>query len=268
MPSATGAPALDARGVADALIAMISERTGYPVEMLDLNLDIEADLGINSIKRVEILGAFRKQYIGKSTDHVRAAMEQITRRKTLREVVEGCHALLTESSGHPGHAGNGAAHGGNGGNGAAKSNGHSDSMPSATGAPALDARGVADALIAMISERTGYPVEMLELDLDIEADLGIDSIKRVEILGAFRKQYIGEFDRSRARRHGADHAPENLARGRRGLPCPARRKLRAPGARRERRRARERWQCSSQEQRPFGYAVRDRRPGARRARRR
>ena len=112
MPSATGAPALDARGVADALIAMISERTGYPVEMLDLNLDIEADLGINSIKRVEILGAFRKQYIGESTDHVRAAMEQITRRKTLREVVEGCHALLTESSGHPGHAGNGAAQAG------------------------------------------------------------------------------------------------------------------------------------------------------------
>ena len=109
MPSATGAPALDARGVADALIAMISERTGYPVEMLELDLDIEADLGIDSIKRVEILGAFRKQYIGESTDHVRAAMEQITRRKTLREVVEGCHALLAESSGHLEHAGNGTS---------------------------------------------------------------------------------------------------------------------------------------------------------------
>ena len=33
-----------------------------------------------------------------------------------------------------------------------------------------------------ISDLTGYPEEMLNLDMDIEADLGIDSIKRVEIL--------------------------------------------------------------------------------------
>ncbi|MGI9658319.1 MAG: beta-ketoacyl synthase N-terminal-like domain-containing protein, partial [Gaiellaceae bacterium] len=35
----------------------------------------------------------------------------------------------------------------------------------------------------IVSERTGYPTEMLDLDLDLEADLSIDSIKRVEILG-------------------------------------------------------------------------------------
>ncbi|MEW6426947.1 MAG: SDR family NAD(P)-dependent oxidoreductase [Thermodesulfobacteriota bacterium] len=40
-------------------------------------------------------------------------------------------------------------------------------------------------LLAIAAERTGYPVEMLDLDSDMEADLGIDSIKRVEILGSF-----------------------------------------------------------------------------------
>ena len=30
---------------------------------------------------------------------------------------------------------------------------------------------------------------MLELSMDMEADLGIDSIKRVEILGAMQEQY-------------------------------------------------------------------------------
>jgi acyl transferase domain-containing protein/NAD(P)-dependent dehydrogenase (short-subunit alcohol dehydrogenase family) len=39
-------------------------------------------------------------------------------------------------------------------------------------------------LIAIVSELTGYPEEMLGLEMDIEADLGIDSIKRVEILSA------------------------------------------------------------------------------------
>jgi acyl transferase domain-containing protein/NAD(P)H-dependent flavin oxidoreductase YrpB (nitropropane dioxygenase family) len=41
-------------------------------------------------------------------------------------------------------------------------------------------------LLELVSERTGYPTEVLGLEQDMEADLGIDSIKRVEILGAFQ----------------------------------------------------------------------------------
>jgi hypothetical protein len=37
-------------------------------------------------------------------------------------------------------------------------------------------------LLEVVSQLTGYPVEMLGLDMDIESELGIDSIKRVEIL--------------------------------------------------------------------------------------
>jgi hypothetical protein len=44
-------------------------------------------------------------------------------------------------------------------------------------------------LLSVVSEKTGYPSEMLELDMDMEADLGIDSIKRVEILGAMRTHF-------------------------------------------------------------------------------
>ncbi len=45
------------------------------------------------------------------------------------------------------------------------------------------------AFLNVVSEKTGYPTEMLEPDMDMEADLGIDSIKRVEIIGAMREQY-------------------------------------------------------------------------------
>ncbi len=41
-------------------------------------------------------------------------------------------------------------------------------------------------LLDLVSERTGYPQEMLELDHNMEADLGIDSIKRTEIFGGLR----------------------------------------------------------------------------------
>lgn len=38
-------------------------------------------------------------------------------------------------------------------------------------------------VINLISDRTGYPVDLIEPDLDLEADLSIDSIKRAEIAG-------------------------------------------------------------------------------------
>ncbi|WP_218082426.1 phosphopantetheine-binding protein [Anthocerotibacter panamensis] len=45
------------------------------------------------------------------------------------------------------------------------------------------------AFFEIVSDKTGYPVEVLELDMNLEADLGIDSIKWVEILGAFMEQF-------------------------------------------------------------------------------
>ena len=46
-------------------------------------------------------------------------------------------------------------------------------------------------LLEVVSHLTGYPVEMLALDMDIEADLGIDSIKRVEILATLEEKMPG-----------------------------------------------------------------------------
>ncbi|UFR05852.1 SDR family oxidoreductase [Streptomyces sp. Go40/10] len=49
--------------------------------------------------------------------------------------------------------------------------------------PAVTADDVERVVREIISERTGYPVDMIEPDLDLEADLSIDSIKRAEIAG-------------------------------------------------------------------------------------
>ena len=44
-----------------------------------------------------------------------------------------------------------------------------------------------DALLGIVEEKTGYPRDMLGLDQNLEADLGIDSIKRVEVVAALLK---------------------------------------------------------------------------------
>ena len=43
--------------------------------------------------------------------------------------------------------------------------------------------------MAIIAEKTGYPPDMLDLDLDLEADLGIDTVKQAEMFAAIRAAY-------------------------------------------------------------------------------
>ena len=57
-------------------------------------------------------------------------------------------------------------------------------LPEPPMAPA--ATDLVNALLQIVSDKTGYPTDMLELSMDMEADLGIDSIKRMEIFGAMR----------------------------------------------------------------------------------
>ncbi|GGY01017.1 type I polyketide synthase [Streptomyces hiroshimensis] len=52
---------------------VISRRTGYPLDMIDPGLDLDADLGIDSIKRAEIAGEFA-QRAGLGTDNGAAAL--------------------------------------------------------------------------------------------------------------------------------------------------------------------------------------------------
>jgi acyl transferase domain-containing protein/NAD(P)H-dependent flavin oxidoreductase YrpB (nitropropane dioxygenase family) len=69
----------------EALVATVSERTGYPPDMLDPELDLEADLGVDSIKRIEILGAVRERLGLRLGDETSTELvEQLAAAKTLR----------------------------------------------------------------------------------------------------------------------------------------------------------------------------------------
>lgn len=46
----------------------------------------------------------------------------------------------------------------------------------------------AEVLLQVVAEKTGYPAEMLALDMELDSDLGIDSIKRVEIFSALQER--------------------------------------------------------------------------------
>ncbi|MBW4599085.1 MAG: hypothetical protein KME29_05570 [Calothrix sp. FI2-JRJ7] len=53
----------------------------------------------------------------------------------------------------------------------------------------IDATKFGTRLLEVISDKTGYPIDMLDMDMDLEADLGIDSIKQVQIFAAMQEEF-------------------------------------------------------------------------------
>lgn len=137
------------------LLDVVAEKTGYPVDMLRLDMNLDTDLGIDSIKRVEILSAFQERM----PDAPAVNPQDMAALQTLQQILSYMQA--------------------------------SNSVNALT-SPVTAARPVSAALTAtlleVVAEKTGYPVDMLRLDMNLDTDLGIDSIKRVEILSAFQER--------------------------------------------------------------------------------
>ncbi|OEE99130.1 beta-ketoacyl synthase [Vibrio crassostreae 9ZC13] len=163
-PAPVAAPvAVQSADAEKVMLEVVAEKTGYPTEMLDLEMDMEADLGIDSIKRVEILGTVQDEM----PNLPELNPEDLAECRTLGEIVTYMNSKMPASAPV-----------------AAK--------PSATApvqaANGLDAKVVQQTMLEVVAEKTGYPTEMLDLEMDMEADLGIDSIKRVEILGTVQDE--------------------------------------------------------------------------------
>ena len=125
------------------LLSVVSEKTGYPSEMLTMGMELEGDLGIDSIKRVEILSAVRDRVPGlPELDN-----DRMGALRTLDEVV----GYLAEVAGTP-NAGGGAP-----------------ALPSFLMRPeALDRATLQSAVLDAIAAKTGYPRETLELSMQLE----------------------------------------------------------------------------------------------------
>jgi malonyl CoA-acyl carrier protein transacylase len=81
------------------VLRIVGERTGYPPDMLDVNADLEADLGIDSIKRVEIAGRLRKAFphIGATADTSKVG--NLASLRTLSALIERIVSASDEGSG-------------------------------------------------------------------------------------------------------------------------------------------------------------------------
>lgn len=85
-PEPTASQTVEIEKLIEQLYDIVSERTGYPIEMLDPTLDLEADLGIDSIKRIEIFNSFRKLLPSDFKFELESAIEELAELKTLEAI--------------------------------------------------------------------------------------------------------------------------------------------------------------------------------------
>jgi NAD(P)-dependent dehydrogenase (short-subunit alcohol dehydrogenase family) len=83
---------------------VVAERTGYPTEMLEWSSNLEADLGIDSIKRVEIIAASRRRALPELEAPPAWFMEEMTEARTLDAIRAGLSKLAEAQGGRDGRA--------------------------------------------------------------------------------------------------------------------------------------------------------------------
>ncbi|OHV58736.1 polyketide synthase [Pseudofrankia sp. BMG5.36] len=80
--SSTSAGAQGKVDLMAAVLDLIAEGTGYPTEMIELDLDLETDLSVNSLKRTELAGHLAERF---GSAHGR--VDELSRLRTVRAIV-------------------------------------------------------------------------------------------------------------------------------------------------------------------------------------
>ncbi len=132
--------------------------------MLDLDLDLEADLGVDTVKQAEMFAAIRETY-----NIPRDPNLKLRDFPTLARVIQFVYDHRPDLKAAP-------------------------PAPASPPTPATLAEPhpqdpVRENVLNLIAEKTGYPKDMLDLDLDLEADLGVDTVKQAEVFAAVRETY-------------------------------------------------------------------------------
>ena len=186
-PAATSAQVVAGDAVKERILALVVEKTGYPKDMLDLDLDLEADLGVDTVKQAEMFAAIREIY-NIPRDESRKLRDYPTLAHVIRFVYDKRPDLATAPV-------------------VTKEEVQlttpkttvvaEQPAPVPTSTQVVDGDTVKERILALVVEKTGYPKEMLDLDLDLEADLGVDTVKQAEMFAAIREIYSIPRDENR-----------------------------------------------------------------------
>jgi len=169
-PAAPAATKTSTNDLEAFLVNFVVEQTGYPADIVELDAELEADLGIDSIKKAQLFGELREVF----DLPMAAGSLSLDDFPTLRHVRDFLGGLNAKSTPDGAPAADAPA---------------PVSVASVPSATAVSATELEAFLVNFVVEQTGYPADIVELDADLEADLGIDSIKKAQLFGELREVF-------------------------------------------------------------------------------
>lgn len=128
----------------EAFLRVVANKTGYPIESLSLQHMIAEDLGIDSIKRVEIFEELKEQFAFEEHNHFTAV--------TLEDIFSTIQKTNVKNV-------------------------------------TTKDEDTKEIIIHIIAKLTGYPQDSIKENHMLAEELGIDSIKRMEIFDALQQRF-------------------------------------------------------------------------------
>jgi acyl transferase domain-containing protein/NAD(P)-dependent dehydrogenase (short-subunit alcohol dehydrogenase family)/acyl carrier protein len=184
IPSAAGPSDAEIR---DRVLALVAQTTGYPVDMLDPELDLEADLGVDTVKQAEIFQEIRAVY-GIARDETLKLRDFPTLEHVIgfvRDRAGAAPAAIAEPAlGESIATESAAPH-----QPIVDVEGANAVLEVATPTASISDDEIRERVLTLVAEKTGYPIDMLDPELDLEADLGVDTVKQAEIFQEIRSAY-------------------------------------------------------------------------------
>ena len=183
------------------LFALVVDLTGYDPEIIDFDADLEGELGVDSIKKAQLIGEI-VQWGNLNLDTQSMRLSQFASLADILALVDDPSS--PEPSGLVEAAAAEAQPLQANSTQAIRSQTGIDWPPASRAAPALDggvpasrdaevqtadADSVRRFLIDLVVDQTGYDEDIIDVDADLEGELGVDSIKKAQLFGELEQQY-------------------------------------------------------------------------------
>ena len=177
-PAATvvEAPSGGAEDIQPRLIGVVVKHTGYPEDFIEMDQDLEGELGIDTVKQAEIMGDVREIFsLPVDEDFVLSEHPTLNHfvayiQKMTGGVVSPAPAAVETVAASP-----------------APEVAAPEPQPAPSAPAATDSGDIQPKLIGVVVKHTGYPEDFIEMDQDLEGELGIDTVKQAEIMGDVRE---------------------------------------------------------------------------------
>lgn len=179
--AATSQTTIDRQAARSFLFDLVVDLTGYDPEIIEFDADLEAELGVDSIKKAQLIG----EMVQWANVPIDTQAMQLARFETLNDIISILPQSLSsmdsiiDSRSHPGET-------------------VEDSLTLVEDSPTNETQGKPTTteldslhrlIIDLVVDQTGYDESIIDMDADMEGELGIDSIKKAQLLGELEQQY-------------------------------------------------------------------------------